>query len=97
MSEPWNDYKQPVQTDGPWSDYDMTGPSDRAPAKKTPSVGLGLRKGVLKPILNGAMAIEASAKAAGLDTDKINHDTGFMSAAEMADANARAIENDPAP
>jgi hypothetical protein len=97
MSEPWRDYAaaQPVQTDGPWSDYDMTGPSDRAPAKKTPSAALGFRKGVLKPILNGAMAVENVAQRAGLDTDRLNHETGFMSAREMADANAKAIESDP--
>jgi hypothetical protein len=48
VSEPWHDYAG--QTDGPWSDYDMTGPSDRAPAKKKRSTTLGIIEGVLPAV-----------------------------------------------
>jgi len=39
MTEPWEDYSE-----GPWADYDMTGPTDRAPPKKKKSFSLGVMR-----------------------------------------------------
>lgn len=65
------------------------------PDNRPKSQSLGFVKGLMKPIDNGAMALEAGARAMGVPTDKINNVFAMPSAQEATDQRAQAIAASP--
>ena len=66
-----------------------------APSPKPKSLALGLYKGAMKPIDNGARALESGARAMGIDTDAVNQFFHMPSASQSADQHAAAISRSP--
>lgn len=91
MSGPWEDYDGAPAPDGPWQDYAPRA----APRQKPKSMSLGLLKGVMTPLDNGALALESGARAVGLPVDRINNFFGTPDMRTMRANRASAFEAAP--
>jgi hypothetical protein len=87
MADAWDQFSDAPAAD-PWGQF-------KDARTKPVSQTLGLIKGVMKPVDNASMAVEAGLGKLGVPTGAINRALGMPSAAQATDTRAQAIAADP--